>query len=222
MIRVTLDRPWLIADLARPLRVLSWAPHGAGYVTARQIRWREVRNADLTLGFDAERWFADQMAAFPGAIGMMTSRDIGTCQEAQATVEGVTAQCVATVGLTNGEAVGRRRVFHSGSFGTINLAVATSSPLTRAAQLEALTIAVQARTAAVLAAGVAFDTGAVTGTGTDCIALACPPGRRRYAGLHTPVAEAIGACVIAAVGAGAAAWKAWYAAEVAKAGQAAP
>lgn len=216
MITVSLARPWLIARFGRPLRVLSWAPHGAGYTTASHVVWREVRNADLTQEFDVDRWFAAQMAVHPGAVGMITSRDIGTWVQARAVVGGVTAQCIATVGLSNGEAVGTRRAFGPGSFGTINLCVATGAALTRTAQLEALSIAVQARTAAVIAAGVVLDGVQVTGTGTDCLALACVPGRARYAGLHTPVAEAIGAAVNRAVGAGAAAWKDWFAAEIAK------
>jgi adenosylcobinamide amidohydrolase len=211
VIAVGLTRPWLIAELRCPMRVLSWAPVGAGYTMADHVVWREVRNADLPIGFDVERWFADEMAAaYPGAIGMLTSRDIGTFAQGAACVDGVSAQCVATVGLTNGEAVGARRPWGAREFGTINIVVATDAALTKAAQLEALSIAVQARTAAVIATGVSFETGPVTGTGTDCLALACVPGRLRYAGLHTPVGEAIGAAVKAAVTTGAQSWMQWY------------
>lgn len=218
MISITLDRPWLIARLAQPMRVLSWAPVGAGFTRTDTVVWREVRNADLSLDFDAECWFADQMARAPGAVGMMTSRDIGTWREGRAEVEGVAAHAVATVGLTNGEAVGRRRDWGPRDFGTINILVATTAPLTQAAQLEALSIAVQARTAAVIAAGVDGPTGRVTGTGTDCLALACPMGDIPYAGLHTAAGEAIGAATRAAVAEGAEDWKRWFAAETAKAG----
>ena len=211
MITVHLSRPWLIADFAAPLRVLSWAPMRAGYATTTRVVWREVRNADLPEDFDVDPWFAQEMARHPGAVGMITSRDIGTYTQARVTVDGVTAQCVATVGLTNAEAVGSRRTFGPGDFGTINLCVATDARLTRTAQLEALSIAVQARTAAVLAAGIDLPTGLATGTGTDCAALACLPGRVRYAGLHTSVGEAVGACVRAAVLEGAVAWTQWYA-----------
>lgn len=214
---VRLDRPWLIADLAEDLRVLSWAPFGAGLVRSARIVWREVRNADLTEGFDVESWFAAEMARFPGAVGMMTSRDIATFTRAEVTVEGIRADCVATVGLTNGESVGRRRRWGPRDFGTINILVATDAALTEAGQLEALSIAVEARTAAVIDVGVEAPTGRVSGTGTDCLALACRPGAGRYAGLHTPVGEAVGAAVRAAVAAGASDWKAWYAAEIAKA-----
>ena len=91
------------------MRVLSWAPHGAGYVTARQILWREVRNADLTPDFDAEAWLSAQMPA--GAVGMLTSRDVGTWGQARAEVEGARAWCVVTAGLSNAAAGGGGRPF---------------------------------------------------------------------------------------------------------------
>ena len=216
MICATLVRPWLIADLGEDLRVLSWAPFASGFVMARRVVWREVRNADLPVGFDVEQWFADEMARFPGAVGMMTSRDIATFTQALVEVEGVRAHCLATVGLTNGESVGRRRAWGARDFGTINICVAANAGLTEAGHLEAMSIAVQARTAAVIEAGVDAPTGRVTGTGTDCVALACKIGTNPYAGLHTPVGEAIGAAVKAAVMAGAADWKVWYASALAK------
>ncbi len=209
MISVTLDRPWLIARLAAPMRLLSHAPHGAGYRSTDTVLWREVKNADLPAGFAAEDWFAGQMARAPGAVGMMTSRDIGTWRQARAQVDGVTAQAVVTLGLSNAESVGHRLPWHSADFGTINILVATDAALTETAQLEALTIAVQARTAGVMAAGLELATGRATGTGTDCMAIACPPGQGRYAGLHTAVGEAVGAAVLQAVSAAAADWISW-------------
>jgi adenosylcobinamide amidohydrolase len=218
VIAVTLVRPWLVARLVRVQRVLSWAMHNPGFVMTDRVVWREVRNKDLPIGFDVEPWYAQTLAAagYGGAVAMLTSRDIGTYRQARSEVDGVVAECVATVGLTNGEAVGRRRDWRGADFGTINMAVATSAALTETAQLEALSIAVQARTAAVIAAGVEVPTGRVSGTGTDCLALACDAGATRYAGLHTPVAEAIGAAVLAAVTEAAADWAAWYAAETAR------
>lgn len=211
---VTLDRPWLRMDLGQPLRVLSWAPHGAGYTTASAILWREVRNADLTPGFDAESWLSAQMP--PNAVGMLTSRDIGTWHEGFAEVEGVTAHCIATVGLSNGESVGRRLPYHSADYGTINIGLVLNAALTPAAQLEALSIAVQARTVGVMAAGVELATGLATGTGTDCVAIACPPGDTRYAGLHTAVGEAVGAAVRDCLTRSSRAWVVWRDAERAR------
>lgn len=213
---VILDRPWLRMDLPRDMRVLSWAPHGAGFQRANAILWREVRNADLTPDFDAEGWLSAQMPV--GAVGMLTSRDVGTWHDAWAEVEGVTAHCVATVGLSNAESVGRRLPYHTADYGTINIGLATNAPLTEAAQLEAMSIVVQARTVGVMAAGVDLATGLATGTGTDCVALACLSGEGRYAGLHTPVGEAIGAAVRDCLTRAAQAWVVWRDAERARRG----
>lgn len=214
MIAVTLDRPWLEARLPRAMRCLGWAPVGAGFVVTDRVLWREVRNADLTPGFDAEAWFAAEMAArAPGAVGLLTSRDIGGWRRAGAEVAGVRAEAVATVGLSNAEAVGMRLPYHPADYGTINLLVAVDAGLSQAAQLEALSIAVQARTAAVMGAGLELATGRATGTGTDCVVLACDAGPARYAGLHTAVGEAVGAAARAAVAAGVADWLVWRAAK---------
>ena len=219
MIRVTLDRPWLEVALPRVMRALSWAPCGAGLVATDRILWREVRNADLTPDFDVYGWFEAEMAArAPGAVGLLTSRDIGGWRLAEATVDGVRAAALATVGLSNAESVGARLPWHPAEYGTINLAVVLDARLTEAAQLEAMSIAVQARTAAVMAAGLALATGTATGTGTDCIVLACDAGADRHAGLHTAVGEAVGAAARAAVAAGVADWLDWNRTERARRG----
>ncbi|MEZ5911757.1 MAG: adenosylcobinamide amidohydrolase [Paracoccaceae bacterium] len=225
MFGLTLMRPWLVADLGRDMRVLSWALNRPGYVTARRIVWREVRNADLPVGFDAARWFQGELAeiGLGDAVAMLTSRDIATFPRATACVEGVQAECIATLGLSNAESVGARLPWHpadGSGWGTINLAVATNAGLTRSAQLEALSIAVEARTAAVAAAGWRLPTGLATGTGTDCVALAARPGRGAYAGLHTSTGEAVGRAVRDAVAEAATDWLAWRAAQ--PAGKAAP
>jgi adenosylcobinamide amidohydrolase len=222
VIEVTLSRPWLRARLPAPMRVLSWAPHGGGWRTTGLVLWREVRNADLVPGFDAEGWLAGEMPD-PGAVGMLTSRDIGSWDRAQASVEGASADCVATLGLSNAEAVGRRLPWHGADYGTINLLVATDVALTETAQLEAMSIAVQARTAALMDADLHLASGRATGTGTDCVALACPPGDQRYAGLHTAVGEAIGAAVREVIGRAATDWRRWRdGARGERAGQAGP
>ncbi|MDO9526570.1 MAG: adenosylcobinamide amidohydrolase [Gemmobacter sp.] len=215
MISVALDRPWLRARLPHPMRVLSWAPVNPGYQITDQILWREVRNADLTPDFDAIRWFADQIAGqAPGAVGLLTSRDVGTWVEARARVQGITAHAIATVGLSNAESVGTRLPYHPADYGTINVAVAVDVGLSEIAQLEALSIAVQARTAAVMAGGMTLATGVATGTGTDCLALACNVGDGCFAGLHTAVGEAVGAATRNAVATGVSNWQAWFHAEM--------
>lgn len=205
-----LARPWLVVDLGAPHRMLSFAPHNPGFVTANRILWREVRNADLPPEVDALGWFAGQMAGQGCAteVGMLTSRDISRFVMRRVAVEGVVASCIATVGLGNAEAVGARRpTERPPGPGTINLAVQLNVALSNTGLLEALTIAAEARTAAVIDSGVRLADGSrATGTGTDCIAIAALPGSLDWAGLHTAVGEALGRAVREAVTAGAADW----------------
>lgn len=65
---VTLSRPWLDFDLGAEMPVLSFTLNRPGFVTARRILWREVRNADLTPDLDvADCW----RASLPRAAGRM-------------------------------------------------------------------------------------------------------------------------------------------------------
>lgn len=210
-LRVTLAPPWLVADLGWERRVLSFAPHRPGFRSARHILIRQVRDADLTPELDATRWLGDEMARIGhgGDVGMMTSRGLRHHRLACA---GPVA-CLATVGLGNAERVGRRRMAQPRDYGTINIALLVEDGLTEAAMIEALSIVAEARTAAVIATGIDLPTGRATGTGTDCIAVACDGGATAFAGLHTALGEAIGAAVHDAVLAGALAWVAEHGAE---------
>ena len=211
MIHPVLDYPWLTLDLGRDMRVISWAPHRPGIVTARHILWREVRNADLTKDFDALTWLAQECKArdMGQAVAMLTSRKIATFSMADARVGGVFAQAVATVGLSNAERAApadhHLQPSYAG-YGTINIAVITDCDLNDIGLIEAQSIASAARTAAVLEAGAMARTGPATGTGTDCIAVAACVGPEAFCGLHTPQGKAIAAAVYAAVRQGADQW----------------
>ncbi|SDK27893.1 adenosylcobinamide amidohydrolase [Aliiruegeria lutimaris] len=206
--KVRHEAPWLIADLDGPRRVLSWAINRPGFVTAERIVFREVRNKDLPEGRDPVVWLAQTLeaAGLADAPALLTSRNVASFELHCTALEGVTVHCLATVGLSNAERVGYRQRFDPASFGTINIAVDCSAGLTEAAQIEALTIATQARTAAVIDAGMQLPEGPATGTGTDCIAVATPPGEIGFAGLHTAIGEAVGRAVYDAVFAGARNW----------------
>ena len=206
---VTLERPWIEFDLGAEMQVLSWAVNRPGLVTARRILWREVRNSDLPRDLDVTEWFAGELAqrGCEDAVAFLTSRDVRRYCEASAIVEGISAHAVATVGLSNAERVGSRMDYASRNWGTINVALCLSEGLTHAGRIEAMSIAVQARTAAVMDAGIILPSGTATGTGTDCVALAAPAGENPYAGLHTATGEAIGKAVYQAVHTGALEWK---------------
>ncbi|UWQ32110.1 adenosylcobinamide amidohydrolase [Leisingera sp. M527] len=209
MTAVNLERPWIEFDLGAEMQVLSWAVNRPGLVTARRILWREVRNSDLPPDLDVTEWFAGELAqrGCEDAVAFLTSRDVRRYCEASVTIEGISAHAVATVGLSNAERVGSRMDYASRNWGTINVALRLSEGLTHAGLIEAMSIAVQARTAAVMDTGITLPSGTATGTGTDCLALAAPTGASPYAGLHTATGEAIGKAVYQAVHTGALEWK---------------
>ncbi len=200
--------PWLEIDLGAEHCVLSWSLTAPGFVSASHIVWRQVRNDDLPPGMDAATWLRRELEARgrSHAPAMLTSRDLAAYETASATIEGITATCVATVGLSNGERIGARVDRRGKDWGTINLAVQVSRPLGKAAMLETLSIATQARTAAVIEVSHRLPTGIATGTGTDCIAIAAPAGDAPFAGLHTPLGEAVGRAVYDAIHRGARVW----------------
>jgi adenosylcobinamide amidohydrolase len=213
---ITLSPPWLAFDLGSDHQVLSWSVNRPGYQTARRILWREIRNADLPQGMDVGKWLAGELAAYgdSNAICLLTSRRIDRHVLRDAREGDVTAQALATVGLSNAERVGHRmdragRDWNrdlGATFGTINIAVKLNHSLSQTGLLEALSIATEARTAAIMDAGHRLPIGLATGTGTDCIAMAAPVGADDYAGLHTDTGIALGRAVYDAVLQGAQDW----------------
>lgn len=205
---VTLTPPWLDFDLGGEMQVLSWAINRPGQVSARRILWREVQNADLPRDLDVQDWLAGELAGrdAPDAVCFLTSRHLTSHVVREAVVGTTRATAVATVGLSNAERVGLRQDRYGAGWGTINVAVRIDRGLNNAALIEAMSIATQARTAAVTEAGPDLPGGRATGTGTDCIAVAAPQGTEGYAGLHTEIGEAIGRAVYDAVLAGTEDW----------------
>ena len=208
------DPPWLIARFAEPQKMLSWAVHRPGYQVADRVAWLQVRNADLPVSVDPADHLGRLMAArdLADAVGLVTSSALARHHVGTAEREGVAAACLMTLGLSNAERVGTRRPVapELPVYGTINALCRVSVPLSDAALVEALSIATQARTVAILGYGYApaQGTAAVTGTGTDCLVLACPAHgpEERFAGLHTAVGEALGAAVLEATAAAMAGW----------------
>lgn len=208
MSAIQLDRPWLTFDLGGEMQVLSWSINRPGFVKARHIIWREVRDADLTQEFDVMKWL-DQVLTAQGhdqSVAFLTSRDVSQFTECTVTVGATTAQCVVTVGLSNAERVGQRIVRLGTDWGTINIAVRLNTGLSQTALIETLSIATQARTAAVIDLALPISGGIATGTGTDCIAVAAPDGPGAFAGLHTEIGEAVGKAVYDATTRGGRQW----------------
>lgn len=203
MLTITCERPLLVVRFADTQNMVSWAVNRPGFVRARNVAWLEVGNAELQHEPDPVAWFERTLArhGLGEAVGLMTARDVSRYAHVSSRVEDIRADCVMTLGLNNGEHIGRRARpdVHPLNAGTINILCALSVPLSQAALLEAMSVATQARTVALLEIGYQRpeQPGVVTGTGTDCVVMSAPdqPEPHMFAGLHTAIGEAIGRSV---------------------------
>ena len=204
----------LVVQLGAPHEVVSWAIVNGGRRRATSVAWREVRRGELGR---PDRGRRDAHAADPRRAGDAPGRRIAD-RARRSPLRGrargarrVEAACVATVGLGNLLAVGDPPAAETARVGTINVVCRVSVGLTEEALIEACALAAEARTAAVLAAGLRSPLSArpAPGTGTDCIVVAAPSAARRerpFAGKHTACGAALGAAVFGAVGRGVARW----------------
>ena len=206
---------WLRVDFDTPHVTKSWAVLGGGTTEARAVIWRHVTDGELCLGVDPGAYFIEQIAAHYGSnaasrpiIGFLTGARLAGHTEALLDHSGIWARCIATVGLNNALRIGDPPSAAAPYPGTINILLQTSVPLTDPAAIEALSIVAEARAVAVLEGGIqaASGLGLVSGTGTDCIAVASPrqsgATEQRYAGKHTVLGHLIGAATYRAVAMG--------------------
>jgi adenosylcobinamide amidohydrolase len=209
---------WLVIRFGEPHAVASWAIVGGGIGSAETVAWCQVDERELRPPVDATRWLRARMReeGLQGAVGLLTGRALDAWVEATQSSGAIRAHCVATVGLGNALRVGDPPGPHA-RIGTINALVRVDVPLTTGAQLEALALAAEAKTAAVLEAGALSGRSGLraTGTGTDCLVVAAPSGasassglprRTAYVGKHTDAGAAIGSAVFEAVREGASQW----------------
>ena len=201
--------------------VLSWAIVGGGRTRASCVAWYQVGAGELRPPVDPQEFLQRKLreAGVSDAVGFLTSRDLDACVDCERRDGGYWARSIATVGLSNSLRVGDPCLQASGirgKIGTINLLCQVSHPLTEEAFLEAMAIAVEARTTAILDAAVpsSITKEAATGTGTDCVVMAAPPpggemnsGPERYAGKHTLLGHLIGGVVLDAISRGAREWQ---------------
>jgi adenosylcobinamide amidohydrolase len=209
---------WLVVRLGEPHAVASWAIVGGGVGAADAVVWCQVDERELRPPIDAARWLRERMReeGFEGAVGLLTSRTLDAWVEASQESGGIQARCVATVGLGNALRVGDPAGPYA-RIGTINALLRVDVALTPSAQLEALALAAEAKTAAVLEAGISSRRSGLraTGTGTDCLVVAAPSRtsaspepqlRAAYVGKHTHAGAAIGGAVFEAVHHGVSRW----------------
>ncbi len=201
---------------------VSWAIVNGGRTRGRAVVWHYVDEYALGPKTDPEALLRGVLdgAGLGGAVGLLTSRSLATYSERRCGLAGLEARCIATVGLSNALRAGDPPVEDASDAegrhaGTINLLCHVATPMREEAMLEALALAAEARSTAVLEAAVpSRRSGAPSsGTGTDCIVIAAPLGDAasgeaaiRFAGKHTVAGHLIGAVVHDAIVEGIARW----------------
>jgi adenosylcobinamide hydrolase len=178
-----------------PLAVLSSAVVGAELKQARHIV-----NLHVAPGYDS-RTPANEIIAFAHGlgiaepfVGMMTA---ARTEHARIAVESNSPSTVAvlvTVGLSHPTAAGVTESFEQ-AMGTINVIVVAEAHLTPAARVNAVITATEAKSLALVEAGIrAPQGGFASGTGTDAIVIASTErgALYEYAGPVSPIGALIG------------------------------
>ena len=204
---VTVRENTLIVTFPERYRVLSWAPLGGGLVEARSILNHQV-NINEYPTLEPESYLqrlAQQFDVAAPAVGLMTGVLMERLVRSITQHENLTIECFATVGLSNALAVGDPASYAE-QLGTINLIVVVNQSFTPAAMIEAVQIVTEAKVSALVTAEIrsTMSQALATGTGTDCVAIACPVAETayRYCGKHTKLGELLGRVVSNAVGEG--------------------
>ena len=204
-----------IVSFGEVVRACSWAIVHGGIVDAEHVAWVEVSSGELGLDVDARAFLAARLGRerLSRTVGLLTSRRIKSRVDQTATIGGVAARAIATVGLGNALRAWDAP-FTGPAAGTINVLVHVDVPLTDEGLLEASAITTEAKSAALFDARVtSTKSGALaTGTGTDCTVVTCPPaswGERPapYAGKHTAIGAAIGVVVSRTIRSGIDEWR---------------
>lgn len=215
---VRLTPPFIRVKLPGRHVAMSFAPIRGGMVHTSEVLWLGLKEADLRPPVSPESFFYDQLAKHDlprGAVGMMTSADISKYQLVTKTFGHESVTAIATVGLGNrrriGDLPGASGAIKPASYGTINILLACKRQLCQEAMMEAMSLMAEARTLAMMEAGLKspISGGTSTGTGTDCLTVVAPlKGNQglRYVGKHTPMGHLIGKAVYESVRNGVAEW----------------
>jgi adenosylcobinamide hydrolase len=190
----------LLATLPAPHRCLSSAVLGGGLTTARH--WLNVQVPHDYARTDPDAHLAEVARANdldPAAVvGMLTAADV----RAGVRRDRGQASAVATVGIGQPLAAAGTRPRPLPRVGTINVLVVLRDALSDAALVAAVQTATEAKAQALADAGVRAlnHPGSATGTATDAICVAAPPGGEvAFAGPATAVGAAIAQAVHGAV-----------------------
>ncbi len=201
------DERFLTVLFDRPQRTFGWALVGGGFGVHAGVVWHYVQRAELPHEVDATALLRERLGR-EDVVGLLTARKLGPYGDAAARSGDVRARAIVTVGLGNALRAGDP-VSPPQPVGTINVLCHVSEPLAELALIEALALACEARTTALLTLNhpSVVSGEPASGTGTDCIVIACPPGSQvPYAGKHTHVGAALGAAVLRATDQAARRW----------------
>jgi adenosylcobinamide hydrolase len=194
----------LLATLPVAHRCLSSAVLGGGLTSARH--WLNLQVPHEYARTDPEVHLTEVARANAldpsEVIGMLTAADV----RAGVRRDRGPASAVATVGIGQPLAAAGRRPRPLPRVGTINVFIVMRQPLSDAALVTAVQTATEAKAQALADAGVRAlnHHGPATGTATDAICVATPPGAEvAFAGPATAVGAAIAHAVHGAVLSGA-------------------
>ncbi len=194
----------LIVTFPERYHVLSWAPLGGGLVEAHTILNHQVSINEHSTPEPRTHLssLAERLAVPFPVVGLMTGVLMKRLVQRTVQHAATLIECFATVGLSNALAAGDLTTYEE-QLGTINLIVVLSQPLTLPAMIEAVQIVTEAKVSALVTAEIrsTVSNTLATGTGTDCVAIACPTAGAmyRYCGKHTKLGELIGQVVSNAV-----------------------
>ena len=217
---------YYLVRLEHPAQFLSSAPLGEGLVTADWVLSGQVSpQACLPDPASYLRQLAAQLGVPDrpdgiGVVGLLTAVDHRDLQVTSPAESGVTVTTLATVGVDHGSSPRDKDVGSHGEPaateaepliqpGTINLVILVDANLSAGALVRASTLATEAKTLALVEAGLRSRQGHIaTGTATDAMAVGHSGrgSRFNYAGSATLVGWLIGQAVYQSVNRGLAAY----------------
>ncbi|MEP7200176.1 MAG: adenosylcobinamide amidohydrolase [Chloroflexota bacterium] len=201
-VHTTLDDRALHVASARDLAVLSSAIVGTDLDTTRHIL-----NMHVHKGYccdkpeDDLRALARELGITENFVGLLTAVKLERARGAVAQSGALTVAALVTLGLSNPMAAGISAPAML-DVGTINMILLIDGNLTRAAQVNAVITATEAKTLVLIESGVKTRDGSpTTGTSTDAVVVACTGRGERlpYAGTATEIGWLIGRSVRDAV-----------------------
>ena len=208
MMRVEQDA--CIVSFSAPVRVLSWAVLNGGFCCADHIVNHRVCGNDGSFCDQPRSWLqraATELGLHGKVVGMATAVEMENLSQVSLSGGAAEVTCFATVGCGNALSAGdpARVMLERAAqppLHTINIITMVQPGLSDAAMVEAIQVATEGRVRALYEAGIrsSASTLSATGTGTDCIAIAClGAAATDYCGKHTKLGELIGLAAYTAV-----------------------